>query len=243
MEKLKEIKEATGYEQLELIASEFNSSWGPRDPIHDTYFNATYCLEQIKRCEGKCNVLSYWSFSDLMEEAGVPPKPFHGGFGLLNLQGIKKPIYHLYCFLNKLKGTYLTTEGYSRIIATGDPQTISLIIWDFTWPEQKKEDNNSFYLKPLLPKEKKKIKLILNGWQGRYIYRQYRIGYLENDPFSWYLQIGAPENLSREKEQYLKDSSLGRPVISQLVKLSKHFSLETTLNTNEILFLEFKKIE
>ena len=33
--------------------------------------------------------MSYWTFTDIFEENGPAPTPFHGGFGLLNLQGIK----------------------------------------------------------------------------------------------------------------------------------------------------------
>ena len=37
--------------------------------------------------------MSYWTYTDLFEEPGPPPTPFHGGFGLLNREGIRKPAY------------------------------------------------------------------------------------------------------------------------------------------------------
>jgi beta-xylosidase len=31
--------------------------------------------------------MSYWTFTDIFEENGPVPSPFHGGFGLINFQG------------------------------------------------------------------------------------------------------------------------------------------------------------
>ena len=87
-----------------VIASELNSSWGPRDPIHDTVFNAVYLLDQYKRLAPHTDLLSYWAFSDLMRENGIPPSPFYGGFGLMSEQGIKKPVYHVFNTLLKCAG-------------------------------------------------------------------------------------------------------------------------------------------
>ena len=28
--------------------------------------------------------MSYWTYTDMFYEAGPPPAPFHGGFGLIN---------------------------------------------------------------------------------------------------------------------------------------------------------------
>ena len=35
--------------------------------------------------------MSYWTFTDIFEEAGPRVTPFHGGFGLLNYQDLSGP--------------------------------------------------------------------------------------------------------------------------------------------------------
>ncbi len=40
--------------------------------------------------------MSYWAYTDLFEEPGPPPTPFHGGFGLMNREGIRKPAWFAY---------------------------------------------------------------------------------------------------------------------------------------------------
>ena len=51
--------------------------------------------------------MSYWTFTDVFEEAGPSPAPFHGGFGLLNEQGIRKPAFYAYEYLGRLGRTEL----------------------------------------------------------------------------------------------------------------------------------------
>ena len=37
------------------------------------------------------DISSYWVFSDVFEEGGILPGPFHGGFGLMTVHGTPKP--------------------------------------------------------------------------------------------------------------------------------------------------------
>jgi xylan 1,4-beta-xylosidase len=51
---------------------------------------------------GLVDSLSYWTFTDVFEERGAGATVFHGGFGLINYQGVAKPTFHAYRFLNAL---------------------------------------------------------------------------------------------------------------------------------------------
>ncbi len=39
---------------------------------------------------------TFWTFSDIFEEHYFPAAPFHGGFGLLKLNGVAKPSYRAF---------------------------------------------------------------------------------------------------------------------------------------------------
>ena len=54
--------------------------------------------------------MSYWTFSDIFEEAGPRFEAFHGGFGLMTVHGIRKPAWFSYQFLNRLGNTELVNE-------------------------------------------------------------------------------------------------------------------------------------
>ena len=57
---------------------------------------------KLKGTEGYADSMSYWTFTDIFEEGGPVPNPFHGGFGMLNFQGLRKPSFDAYQFLNRL---------------------------------------------------------------------------------------------------------------------------------------------
>ena len=41
-------------------------------------------------------------YSDLFEEPGPPDAPFHGGFGLMTREGVRKPVWFAYRYLAQL---------------------------------------------------------------------------------------------------------------------------------------------
>ena len=57
--------------------------------------SAPYILTKLQGSQGQAQGMSYWTCSDLFEESGPPPASFHGGFGLLNREGIRKPAFSL----------------------------------------------------------------------------------------------------------------------------------------------------
>ena len=67
---------------------------GSRSPYHDTADTAAYIVSSIASVRHlNLTTYSYWTFSDVFEEGGVPGKstPFHGGFGMINLWDMPKP--------------------------------------------------------------------------------------------------------------------------------------------------------
>jgi len=50
---------------------------------------APFILEQLRHTES-VGSMSYRTFTDIFEENGPVPRPFHGGFGLINFQGFRK---------------------------------------------------------------------------------------------------------------------------------------------------------
>lgn len=114
---------ASAFPKLPLIVTEWGPSYSARDPVHDSYLAAPYILEKLAQMRGTVAFASYWAFSDLFEENGPVPSPFHGGFGLLNAQGLRKPAFFAYRFLHELRGEELPT-GDPRALAARDGKVL-----------------------------------------------------------------------------------------------------------------------
>lgn len=92
----------SAYPHAELHLTEWSSSPTSRDYSHDYLPAAAYVMRSNVQCAGMADSLSYWTFTDIFEEEGPGPLPFHGGFGMLNMQGVKKPVFHAYRMLHAL---------------------------------------------------------------------------------------------------------------------------------------------
>ena len=86
--------------QRPLYYTEWSNSPSSRDPYHDMPYAAAFAIKTIGDVATKVDCYAYWAFSDIFEESPFPSEPFHGGFGLLNLLGIPKPVYRAFQLLN-----------------------------------------------------------------------------------------------------------------------------------------------
>src|SRR5512143_2862501 len=127
---------ASKYPNLPLYFTEWSTSYTPRDLVHDSYISAPYILSKLKASQGLLQGMSYWTYTDLFEEPGPPPTPFHGGFGLMNREGIRKPAYFAYKYLRALQGNEIPVKD-SQVFAAEDDGNVSAVIWDLQQAQQK----------------------------------------------------------------------------------------------------------
>ena len=136
---------------LPVHITEFNSSYRPDNPVHDTAFHAAYLAPVLAEGGDHADSFSYWTFSDMFEEEGVPTTLFHGGFGLLTHRQIKKPIFHLYAFAARL-GDRVITRGPDHLITTDATGRIAVLAWapvDHTGADQGPRTHNLRFSVPM----------------------------------------------------------------------------------------------
>jgi xylan 1,4-beta-xylosidase len=92
----KAVQQADG---LPVYYTEWNSA-GRIDS--DGPFGASFVVKTILDGVGLIKGYSYWTFSDVFEEGGMPHAEFHGGFGLLTLHDVAKPTYRAFELLHQL---------------------------------------------------------------------------------------------------------------------------------------------
>ncbi|MGN1368296.1 MAG: glycosyl hydrolase [Aristaeellaceae bacterium] len=108
------------YAGMEMHVTEFNTSYHPFCPIHDTNYNAALIAGLLSRMGDVCASYSYWTFGDVFEEQGVPSRPFHGGFGMVANQCIPKPTLWTFHFFHGLTGTCVHRDAHSLILRRPD---------------------------------------------------------------------------------------------------------------------------
>jgi xylan 1,4-beta-xylosidase len=230
---------------LELHYTEWSSSYTPADAIHDSYHSAAYILQKLKQVGNAPNSMSYWVFTDIFEEPGPRFTPFHGGFGLLNTQGIKKPAYFSYSLMNKLGETELKNTDTSSWASKNAKGGVQLLFWDFTYTLPEKDVNNQvYYIKDLPSKSKGEIKIEVEGLaKGEYNLEIYKVGYKVNDAYADYLAMGKPSQLSREQVKAIKQKNNGAPIAVEKITVDAKgtFSRTFKVNENDVVMLNFIK--
>lgn len=135
METLKETRRIVDsfpeYAGLPIHITEFNTSYIPNCPLHDTNQNAAY-IAYLLSCLGDENQsYSYWTFGDIFEENGVPFTPFHGGFGLVANGLIEKPTFWTFAFFKQLTGRCVHRSPEAVIVEQEDG-SFAGVVWNLS---------------------------------------------------------------------------------------------------------------
>jgi xylan 1,4-beta-xylosidase len=236
----------SSFPHLSLFISEWGPSYSPRDPIHDSYVCAPFILEKLRQCEKIVDGMSYWTFSDQFEEPGPPQDPFHGGFGLMNVDGLRKPGFFAYQFLTDLYDAEIPVAS-PRVIATTNGSDVRVLIWDYSPPKADKP-NNPFYARDLPASDLPAISLSFSGLTpGTYTVSRVGTGRHRNDVYAAYLAIGKPKgpggHLPPEILTKLRAASSGEAESLPDIVAGPANAVEIKLpmRTNDVWLLSLKK--
>jgi len=235
--------QASKFPNLPLYFTEWSASYNPRDPVHDSYISAPYILTKLRATRGIIQGMSYWTYSDLFEEAGPPPTPFHGGFGLMNREGIRKPAWFAYKYLHALRGREIPT-GNEQVLATNDGKRTAVLAWNWTQPEQK-VSNRPFFTKvlPAQPAPATKLKFSHLA-AGSYRLTVYRTGFHHNDAHTRYLEMGSPASLTATQLGELQALTADQPERSEVVKVGSGglYQLRLLMSTNDVVLATLEPV-
>lgn len=227
---------------LPLHYTEWSSSYSPRDPVHDSYISAPYILSKLKGSAGFAASMSYWTFTDIFEENGTVPSAFHGGFGMMNFQGLRKPSFYAYQFLNRLGDEELTSKD-AESWTTRSKNGVQILFWNFT-PPMTTESNQVFYKKELTAKDFGKVQIIISDIPiGNYQMNVYQIGYQVNDVYTSYLKMGSPRDLKREHVKELNDKNNGQAIETSQIRIynKQPFTKELNARENDVFMITLEK--
>jgi xylan 1,4-beta-xylosidase len=230
--------------KLDLHFTEWSASYTPADPVHDNYHSAAYILDKLKKCGDAAQSMSYWTFTDIFEEPGPRWEAFHGGFGLMNYQDIKKPAFYAYQFLNRLGPTELKNNDPSSWICADNTGGVQALIWDFTNTHPgKKVHNQEFYKRDLPSQPKNRVILNLSHLpKGRYAVETYKVGYRVNDAYATYRDLGSPVQLTKAQVAEIKSKNSGAPLETKIVKIGRDgkFEQQFDLRENDAVLVTLK---
>jgi len=226
--------------KLPLYFTEWSTSYTPRDPVHDAYLSAPYILAKLKASEGQLQGMSYWTYSDLFEEPGPPTAPFEGGFGLMNPQGIRKPAWFAYKYLNQLGEQELRTADAQSWVTRDGKGGVQVLAWEFKQPDQGSQSNRPYYTKVQPTRDAVPLTLSFKGMTpGTYTIQVYRTGFRANDAHTAYLEMGKPKTLTAAQVGTLQGLTRDVPEVRQ-VKVAQDGTaqLQVPMRVNDVVLVK-----
>lgn len=109
--------------------TEWNTSTNGRELLRDTCYTAPFIVKTVLENMDKLSGMGYWSFTDIFEELALPKTLFHGGFGLLTINGLRKPSFHAFAFLSQLGDRLIFKDD--GILVTGRSDEIQILLYHY----------------------------------------------------------------------------------------------------------------
>jgi xylan 1,4-beta-xylosidase len=215
------------YAGLDMHITEFNTSYTPLNPIHDTNLNAAYTARLLSEMGDTCASYSYWTFGDIFEEAGIAFTPFSGCFGLLANGMIPKPTYWTFYFYSKI-GTNAIARNEYFILTKNEHCDLSGIAWN------PKEDSGSSEII---------VNISLELENGDYFFVRKLADEVTCNPLKAWIDMGSPAYPSQDQLALLRECAQPEIKTSRIKVTDRTINLEIPLSANAICFFEIKKIE
>jgi xylan 1,4-beta-xylosidase len=204
---LNDVMAKSAYPNAEIHLTEWNTSPNSRDAMHDFLPPAAYIVRTNLECIGLTNSLAFWTFTDIFEEKGGAASIFHGGFGMINFQGLVKPSYHAYRMLHELGDEKLYKNDYLFVSRnSGDNKLVALA---YNYPEDHYNAVPSS-IKRMAKYEDGKSRKLNFSLSGLKPGTQFKIEILDKDHgniYNSWENMGKPEPPTREQIQVLKKAA------------------------------------
>lgn len=210
------------YRGLSIHVTEFNTSYIPNAPVHDTNQNAAYIAHQLSRLGDVNESYSYWTFGDIFEEQGVPFTPFHGGFGLVANGGIPKPTFWTFQFFKQLQGTCVHRSEDAVIVRTEDGSYRGV-----AWVESLERSQRALELEFSLPADTETFSFLTRTVDEETC-----------NPLAVWHGMGEPSSLTKCQKSLLREAA--RPLVRAERKKAENGTVKIRLSLNEhgVVFFE-----
>lgn len=194
---LKELDEKAVYEAGDkpLFVTEWNSMAVFASPVHDEKFASAFIIKSCMDLQNKIQGYMFWCCSDVYEEQFMLGKPFHGGFGLVNNDGIPKPNFWAFKILSQLYDKRLVTQnsenGDVEYAAFTDGKNIQILVWAQDM-DYKKCERTAFEISLNVVAESVTIQ---------------KIDDCECNPKAEWKKLGSPDLMTREQVETIKEKT------------------------------------
>ncbi|BDG43638.1 GH39 family glycosyl hydrolase [Saccharococcus caldoxylosilyticus] len=225
---VRELIDQSPFPHLPFHITEYNTSYSPINPVHDTVLNAAYIARILSEGGDYVDSFSYWTFSDVFEEMDVPKAQFHGGFGLVALNSIPKPTFYLFTFFNALGNERLYRDE-EIIVTRREDGSIAMVAWNLVM-----EKGNDF-TKDL------EIEIPI-PFEDVFVKRQ-TVDEDNGNPWAVWKQMGRPRFPNKKAVETLRQVAQPKVTTCRMRTENNILRLQVRLTKNEVTLIEVEPVK
>lgn len=244
LELFKDVLKAENFMADELHITEWNFTISNRNCINDSCAQGAYIMKTCMESIGEADMMGYWHGSDLHTEYYDSGAVLYGDNGLLTRDGIKKPSFYAFHFLQFLKkemlgkteNALLTTDGQG--VYTIACHNCKKFNYRYTMKDEKDirvedidglyEDTDSIHLKFQ----------INNVKNGNYVMRIFYVNENNGSIQNIWKDMDYISNLSKGEVEYMKRSANPKVDMRKIIVEDNVLHIETKLKAHEIKVLD-----
>lgn len=208
---------------LPIIWSEYNATYKNEVAVTDSPFMGPWLANNISLSDGKVDLMSFWTFSDVFEEFGVVKRPFYGGFGMIAAGNIPKASFNAFSLLHKLGTRRIPVNSDSVLATRRDDGSLAIAVWNYAEPEEAGAPMQiSLALKDLGPLNKVLI---------------HQLDRDHGSALTMWEKLGRPDFPSREQLKQLREAAVMPPPRIQTIK-GPNATLNLTIPAHGLMLVE-----
>lgn len=237
----------TNFPKLPVYITEWSSTTSHREWLNDTCYRSAYIVKNI--LENYDDVASFgnWCLTDTMEELPLDNEMFHGEMGLFTYNGIKKPAYYAFTFLNRLMDA-LIERGDGYFITSNQKGDYAILLYNYIHYVPLYAQGILFNVTFLerynafkSPEAREFDFALSNVPDGKYIMTEAIVNREHGSAFDEWVRMGALPLTGEEEINTLKGHSLPKIVKSSIEVSNSQLSYYTELEPHEIRLVLIKK--
>ncbi|MDO4175682.1 MAG: hypothetical protein Q4D42_13050, partial [Eubacteriales bacterium] len=229
--------------ELPIVLEDWGFTQWQRDPRNDTAYKATFLIKNVLDNHQQFDFMATLKLSDLMEETSTKLQLFHGGPGLMTVNGIPKSPYYAMLFLSKMGNHILLQDDGIFITRSGN--NLQILLYYYCHSNHTANHNYQLSDDPyasFVTGPSRQFNLEISGIPPHKYREEFRsISPASGSSYDTWIRMGSPNTLTEWQTEYLQQRSLpDYKVCVETIHDTFHFT--TTLIPHEVQLILLEPI-
>lgn len=246
VEIMKELMDETGFHVPEFHIDEWNFTISNRNVLNDSCEQGAYIVKNCIDMDGKVDMMAYWHALDLYSDYYDTSAVLNGDSGLISRDGIKKPSFYAFQFLNRLLPTVLAKNEHAVITTNGRDRYIIVCHnfkklssrYVFTEEDEIEVSEIEHYMDNI---DSLQLTFSVDHVKnGNYLVKSYYVNKKNGSAQDLWKRLDYAKGLMKDEIEYLQNSAVPCMEMESVQIKDEKLELKTVLAEKEIRLLDIQ---